>query len=96
MKEQVSSSHTDFATGISIINSYVINFHILCYIELRHGILAGIQSFNVIGLGYKVDWPVSIVLTPGALDIYAQIFSFLIKVKLALSSLTQVWCSFKV
>ncbi|KAJ9537147.1 hypothetical protein OSB04_029880 [Centaurea solstitialis] len=36
----------------------------------------GIQSLNVIGLGYRVDWPISIVLTPGALKIYAQIFSF--------------------
>ncbi|KAF5816289.1 putative gamma-tubulin complex component protein [Helianthus annuus] len=55
----------------------------------------GIQSFNGLGLGYRVDWPVSIVLTPGALKIYAQIFSFLIQVKLASSSLTEVWCSFK-
>ncbi|KAK9066272.1 hypothetical protein SSX86_013593 [Deinandra increscens subsp. villosa] len=55
----------------------------------------GIQSFNGLGLGYKVDWPVSIVLTPGALKIYAQIFSFLIQVKLASSSLTDVWCSFQ-
>ncbi|KAI3707444.1 hypothetical protein L6452_25973 [Arctium lappa] len=55
----------------------------------------GIQSFNVLGLGYRVDWPISIVLTPGALKIYAQIFSFLLQVKLALSSLTEVWCSFK-
>lgn len=56
----------------------------------------GIQSFNGLGLGYRVDWPMSIVLTPGALKIYAQIFSFLIQVKLASSSLTEVWCSFKV
>ncbi|XP_076944984.1 uncharacterized protein LOC143615862 [Bidens hawaiensis] len=55
----------------------------------------GIQSFNGLGLGYRVDWPVSIVLTPVALKIYAQIFSFLIQVKLASSSLTEVWCSFK-
>ncbi|KAD4178283.1 hypothetical protein E3N88_26874 [Mikania micrantha] len=55
----------------------------------------GIRLFNGLGLGYRVDWPVSIVLTPGALNIYAQIFSFLIQVKLASSSLTDVWCSFK-
>ncbi|XP_023748929.1 uncharacterized protein LOC111897208 isoform X1 [Lactuca sativa] len=59
------------------------------------GFATGIQSFNVLGLGYRVDWPVSIVLTPAALKIYAQIFSFLIQVKLALSSLTEIWCSFK-
>ncbi|KAL4590315.1 hypothetical protein LXL04_003243 [Taraxacum kok-saghyz] len=59
------------------------------------GFATGIQYFNVLGLGYRVDWPVSIVLTPAALKIYAQIFSFLIQVKLASSSLTEIWCSFK-
>lgn len=59
------------------------------------GFATGIHSFNVLGLGYRVDWPVSIVLTPAALKIYAQIFSFLIQVKLASSSLTEIWCSFK-
>ncbi|XP_074351166.1 uncharacterized protein LOC141690318 isoform X2 [Apium graveolens] len=56
---------------------------------------AGIQSFNYLGLGYRVDWPVNIILTSGALEIYAEIFSFLIQVKLALSSLTEAWCSVK-
>ncbi|XP_043722483.1 uncharacterized protein LOC122669702 isoform X2 [Telopea speciosissima] len=55
----------------------------------------GIHSFDFIGLGYRVDWPVNIVLTPDALKIYAQIFSFLIQVKLALFSLSDVWCSLK-
>lgn len=55
----------------------------------------GVHSFNFLGLGYRVDWPVSIVLTPGALRIYAEIFSFLIQVKLAVYSLTDVWCSLK-
>lgn len=57
---------------------------------------AGIQSFNYLGLGYRVDWPVNIILTSGALEIYAEIFSFLIQVKLALSSLAEAWCSLKV
>ncbi|XP_042511302.1 uncharacterized protein LOC122086510 isoform X3 [Macadamia integrifolia] len=55
----------------------------------------GIHSFDFIGLGYRVDWPVSIVLTPDALKIYAQIFSFLIQIKLALFSLSDVWCLLK-
>ncbi|XP_062015511.1 uncharacterized protein LOC133732069 isoform X1 [Rosa rugosa] len=55
----------------------------------------GVHSFNFLGLGYRVDWPISIVLTPGALKIYAEIFSFLIQVKLALFSLTEVWCQLK-
>ncbi|XVE59725.1 hypothetical protein DITRI_Ditri05aG0069400 [Diplodiscus trichospermus] len=55
----------------------------------------GIRSFDFLGLGYRVDWPVSIILTPGSLKIYADIFNFLIQLKLAIFSLTDVWCSFK-
>ncbi|KAG9452098.1 hypothetical protein H6P81_005002 [Aristolochia fimbriata] len=55
----------------------------------------GIHAFDFIALGYRVDWPISIVLTPDALKIYAEIFSFLTKVKLAVFSLNDVWCSFK-
>ncbi|KAF8398041.1 hypothetical protein HHK36_016967 [Tetracentron sinense] len=56
----------------------------------------GVHSFDFIALGYRVDWPVSIVLTPDALEIYAEIFSFLVQVKLAVFSLTDIWCSLKV
>lgn len=55
----------------------------------------GVHSFNFLGLGYRVDWPISIVLTPSGLKIYAEIFSFLIHVKLAVFSLTEVWRSLK-
>ncbi|XP_061354421.1 uncharacterized protein LOC133299039 isoform X2 [Gastrolobium bilobum] len=55
----------------------------------------GVRSFDFLGLGYRVDWPLSIVLTPAALKIYADIFSFLIQVKLAIFSLTDVWRSLK-
>ncbi|KAJ8766798.1 hypothetical protein K2173_008352 [Erythroxylum novogranatense] len=55
----------------------------------------GVRSFNFLGLGYRVDWPVSIVLTHDALRIYSEIFSFLIQVKLAVFSLTDVWSLLK-
>ncbi|XP_065865805.1 uncharacterized protein [Euphorbia lathyris] len=55
----------------------------------------GVHSFDFLGLGYRVDWPVSIVLTPSALKIYADIFSFLVQVKLAVFSLNDVWRSLK-
>ncbi|KAG8388874.1 hypothetical protein BUALT_Bualt02G0170400 [Buddleja alternifolia] len=55
----------------------------------------GIHSFDFLGLGYRVDWPVSIILTPAALKIYSEIFNFLIKVKLAVFSLSDAWCSLK-
>ncbi|XP_062082397.1 uncharacterized protein LOC133788811 isoform X2 [Humulus lupulus] len=55
----------------------------------------GLHSFDFLGLGYRVDWPVSIVLTPEALKIYSEIFSFLIKVKIGIFSLTDIWRSLK-
>lgn len=58
--------------------------------------MAGVRAFDFIGLGYIVDWPISIVLTPDALKIYAEIFSFLTQVKLAVFSLTDVWRLLKV
>ncbi|GAB4859901.1 hypothetical protein Ancab_011382 [Ancistrocladus abbreviatus] len=55
----------------------------------------GVRSFDFLGLGYRADWPVSIILTPNALRTYGEIFNFLIKVKLAVLSLTDVWYSLK-
>ncbi|KAL3518746.1 hypothetical protein ACH5RR_021335 [Cinchona calisaya] len=55
----------------------------------------GIHSFDFLGLGYRVGWPVSIILTPDALKIYSNIFNFLIQVKLAVFSLSDAWCSLK-
>ncbi|BBH05401.1 Spc97 / Spc98 family of spindle pole body component [Prunus dulcis] len=43
----------------------------------------------------RVDWPISIILSPSALKMYAEIFSFLIQVKLAIFSLTDVWRQLK-
>lgn len=59
-------------------------------------LLAGIHSFDCLGLGYRVDWPLSIILSPGALKMYSDIFSFLIQVKLAAFSLSDIWRSLKV
>lgn len=59
-------------------------------------LFAGIHSFDFLGLGYRVDWPISIILTPDALKIYSDIFNFLIQVKLAVFSLSDVWCKLKV
>ncbi|MCD7455651.1 hypothetical protein HAX54_029044 [Datura stramonium] len=59
------------------------------------GTFYGIYSFDFLGLGYRVDWPLNIILSPGALRIYSDIFSFLMQVKLAVFSLSDVWCSLK-
>ncbi|XP_042039080.1 uncharacterized protein LOC121784884 [Salvia splendens] len=55
----------------------------------------GIRSFDYLGLGYQIDWPVSIILTPAALKLYSDIFNFLIQVKLAVFALSDVWCLLK-
>ncbi|CAH2065522.1 unnamed protein product [Thlaspi arvense] len=55
----------------------------------------GVRSFDFVGLGYRVDWPISIVLTCDALKAYADVFSFLVQVKLAAYALTDAWCSVK-
>ncbi|KAI3988516.1 hypothetical protein MKX01_026330 [Papaver californicum] len=56
---------------------------------------SGVHALDFIALGFRVSWPINIVLTPSALKIYAEIFSFLIQVKLAVFSLTDVWCLLK-
>ncbi|XP_047332272.1 uncharacterized protein LOC124935884 [Impatiens glandulifera] len=55
----------------------------------------GVDSFDFIGLGYMVDWPVNMVLTPEALEMYTHIFNFLMGVKLAAFSLADIWCLLK-
>jgi hypothetical protein len=47
-------------------------------------------------LGYKVDWPVNIVITEEALRKYAEIFCYLVQVRFAVFSLTEVWRFLKV
>uniref|UniRef100_A0A0E0H4H7 Gamma-tubulin complex component n=1 Tax=Oryza nivara TaxID=4536 RepID=A0A0E0H4H7_ORYNI len=49
----------------------------------------GLDVLDDILLGYKVDWPVNIVITEEALKTYAEIFRYL--VRLAVFSLTEVW-----
>ncbi|KAI3835739.1 hypothetical protein MKW92_000919 [Papaver armeniacum] len=62
---------------------------------LSNSAFVGVHAFDFIALGFRVSWPINIVLTPSALKIYAEIFSFLIQVKLAVFSLTDVWCLLK-
>ncbi|XP_059063441.1 uncharacterized protein LOC131067952 isoform X4 [Cryptomeria japonica] len=50
-----------------------------------------INAFDFIGLGFKVDWPLNIILKPDALNMYSSIFSFLIQIKLTVFSLNDIW-----
>eukprot|EP01018_Ginkgo_biloba_P010463 Gb_28790 [translate_table: standard] len=54
-----------------------------------------VNAFDFLALGYKVDWPLNIILAPDALDIYTAIFSFLMKIKLTVFSLSDIWDSLK-
>ncbi|CAM0903326.1 unnamed protein product [Alopecurus aequalis] len=51
----------------------------------------GLDMLDDILLGYKVDWPVNIVITEEALRRYAEIFCYLVQVRFAVFSLTEVW-----
>lgn len=50
-----------------------------------------INAFDFIGLGYKVDWPLNMILTPDSFSMYTAIFSFLIQIKLAVLALCDIW-----
>ncbi|CAL5069418.1 unnamed protein product [Urochloa decumbens] len=51
----------------------------------------GLDLLDDILLGYKAEWPVNIVITEGTLKIYAEIFCYLLEVRFAVFSLTEVW-----
>ncbi|XP_051218592.1 uncharacterized protein [Lolium perenne] len=54
----------------------------------------GLETLDMLDdilLGYKVDWPVNIVITEEALRKYAEIFCYLVQVRFAVFSLTEVW-----
>ncbi|PKA66066.1 Gamma-tubulin complex component 4 like [Apostasia shenzhenica] len=57
----------------------------------QHALANGIHAFDSIVLGYRVEWPVNIVVTEDALKIYADIFSYLVQIRLAVFSLNDVW-----
>lgn len=50
-----------------------------------------INAFDFIGLGYKVDWPLNMILTPDSFSMYTTIFSFLIQIKLVVFALCNIW-----
>lgn len=51
----------------------------------------GLDMLDDILLGYRVDWPVNIVITEEVLGKYAEIFCYLVQVRFAVFSLTEVW-----
>ncbi|KAJ3698811.1 hypothetical protein LUZ61_002516 [Rhynchospora tenuis] len=55
------------------------------------GSASGLHIFDSILLGFRVDWPVSIVITQEALKIYAEIFGYLSQIRFSLFSLTHTW-----
>ncbi|KAJ1272451.1 hypothetical protein BS78_06G202500 [Paspalum vaginatum] len=55
------------------------------------GASCGLDLLDDILLGYKAEWPVNIVITEGTLKMYAEIFCYLLQVRFAVFSLTEVW-----
>lgn len=55
------------------------------------GSSCGLDLLDDILLGYKAEWPVNIVITEGTLNLYAEIFCYLLQVRFAVFSLTEVW-----
>ncbi|XP_012703373.1 uncharacterized protein LOC101766023 isoform X2 [Setaria italica] len=56
----------------------------------------GLDLLDDILLGYKAEWPVNIVIREDTLKIYAEIFCYLLQVRFAVFSLTEVWRFLKV
>jgi gamma-tubulin complex component 6 len=48
-------------------------------------------AFDCFKLGYKVDWPIGLILTPTALSLYSEVFTFLIRTKLTVYGLEDTW-----
>ncbi|KAJ3696133.1 hypothetical protein LUZ60_001510 [Juncus effusus] len=55
----------------------------------------GLGIFDSIMLGYRVEWPINIIINNEALKIYGEIFSYLGQIRFALFSLTYTWSSLK-
>ena len=66
------------------------------YFLFMYLLLGLLHAFDFMVLGYRVDWPVNMIITQDALKTYADIFSYLIRVRLAVVSLTDVWHWLKV
>ncbi|KAL3682125.1 hypothetical protein R1sor_000147 [Riccia sorocarpa] len=50
-----------------------------------------LEAFDFISLEYKVDWPLTLVLTNESLLLYNILFSFLIRIKLTVHALADIW-----
>ncbi|BFI39590.1 gamma-tubulin complex component 6 [Marchantia polymorpha subsp. ruderalis] len=50
-----------------------------------------LDAFDFISLEYRIDWPLTLVLTSHSLQLYNVIFSFLMRIKLAVYALADIW-----
>lgn len=53
--------------------------------------LTRVDAFDFIQLDYRVDWPLTLVLTSAAMAQYQAVFRFLLRAKHATFSLRDVW-----
>lgn len=50
-----------------------------------------VTAFDFIMLEYKVEWPISLILTSESFKLYNSIFSFLLRAKLTIHALGDLW-----
>ncbi|KAI5066435.1 hypothetical protein GOP47_0019059 [Adiantum capillus-veneris] len=50
-----------------------------------------LSAFDFITLGYRLEWPVSLIITAESLKLYNSTFSFLIRTKLAAHAVSDIW-----
>lgn len=55
-----------------------------------------IEAFDFIKVGYKVEWPLCLIITPSAVSRYSSIFTFLLRMKFTISALADVWRNLQV
>lgn len=54
--------------------------------------MSGLMNYlDMIELDYQAQWPLNIVINQTNLDLYNQIFGFLLKIKFVLSALNNIW-----
>ena len=51
--------------------------------------------FRCLRLGYKTDWPINVIVTQDVVDIYGELFQFLLQLKKAVWGLEQVFVGLK-
>ena len=53
------------------------------------------SALDSLDLRYRISWPTNIVITESSMKIYSKVFTFLLRLKRSVWSLTNVWIKLK-